>query len=89
MTKNETINELLNTYKRVYVVDVYIENEIAGTHQWFAYASKKEAKNYIKLCKTYFRTRPEFKVRRTTFSYRDGNHTMKHTMVLNVYKRAA
>ena len=91
-TKEEELKELMKQgYKELYVVDVYTENEVAGTHQWFVYSTKDEAKNYIKLCEQYYgSTAAQYKKIKHGFTYVESGHLMKTSFALTRWhKRAA
>lgn len=92
-SEKETVKELMKKegYKELYVVNVYTENEVAGTHQFYVYATKNEAVNYIHLCEQYYgSTAQQYKKIKDGFTYVENGHLMKIWFTLTRWhKRAA
>ena len=92
--EKETVKSLMKKegYKELYVVNVYTENEVAGTHQFYVYATKDEAVNYIHLCEQYYEsTAQQYKKIKDGFTYVANGVKMKNWFTLTRWhhKRAA
>ena len=91
-SEKETVKELFKKgYEELYAVDVYTENEIAGTRQFYIYGTLEDAKKYIRSVVDYYKkTSYEFKKTETGFEYESGGHKMKTWFTIKrYYKRAA
>lgn len=100
--KEEEIKGLFEVLEvnELYVVDVKIKEE--GTsetiNQWYIYYKKKDAKNYLKLCRQYFKAHKNAKVLRyvrnwkklyQTIEYVDAGNSIIISDYLTKVKRAA
>ncbi len=91
----EAVKDLFKKdYKEVYVVRVFMENEVVGTEQFFIYSTEEEAQNYINRVLDYYKTNPFHEViseeANSSFWHKYvGMHDPMHTWFEVLHERAA